>query len=91
MLQALMELKVYRESLADQSPQILELEREIASVQSNTKLPADAKQEAIARLKEEMEFIQSSVEEKSTDIYLPLNSFRGSAELQSNVVQLTIQ
>ena len=90
-LQLSIHLKVHRESLMDQSPQILELEHEIARIQANRKLPADAKQEATERLREEVEFIRHSSSFKSDAIFLPLNSLRGSAELQSNVVALKIQ
>jgi hypothetical protein len=85
-----MTLKVYRESLADQSPQILELERDIARLQANAKLPADAKQEAIGFLREDIEAIREKQPETSDQVYLPLDTLRGSADLESNVISLTI-
>jgi len=90
-LQSVMAFDVYKESLPDQSPQVLELQREIALVQANTKLPPDAKQEAVSRLQEELEFIQADNEENPTDIYLPVDSLRGSAEVASNVIEVTVQ
>lgn len=90
-LQVLMDLKIYRESLLDQSPQILEIERNIASVQRNAKLPADNKLDAIRELRAEIEFIRSEEENKRDRIYLPLGSYRGSKALESNVVSLKIQ
>jgi len=90
-LQVMMELKVYRESLGDQSQEVLELEREVVAIQKDTKLPADAKQEAIANLRKDIEFIKSNAKEESNGIYLPVDSLRGSKELASNVVTLKIQ
>ena len=90
-LQISMNLKIYRESLQDQSPQILEYEREIAAIQNSPKLPAAEKQQAVAQLREEIEFMRSKMEDKLNQIYLPLNSLRGTAELKSTVTSLKIQ
>ena len=90
-LQVLMNLKVYRESLQDQSPQILEYESEIAAIQNSPKLPASEKQQAVAQLREEIEFMRNSMEGKLNQIYLPLKSLRGAAELESGVTSLKIQ
>jgi hypothetical protein len=90
-LQVLMNLNVYRESLRDQSPQILEYEREVAAIQKSPKLPASEKQQAVAQLREEIEFMRSKMEDKLNKIYLPLNSLRGTAELESSVTSLKIQ
>ena len=90
-LQVLMNLKVYRDFLADQSPQIVEIEREIAEIQGSTKLPADAKREATTRLREEIEYIQNQEKERSDRIYLPLDSYRGSTNLESNITILKIE
>ena len=64
-LQVSMNLKIYRESLQDQSPQILEYEREIAAIQNSPKLPAAEKQQAVAQLREEIEFMRSKMEDKA--------------------------
>lgn len=90
-LQIRMNLKVYRESLQDQSPQIIEYEREIAAIQNSPKLPASEKQQAVAQLREEIEFMRSKMEGKLDQIFLPVNSLRGTAELESNVASLKIQ
>ncbi len=90
-LQVLMNLKVYRESLPDQSLQILELEREIGRIQKNAKIPTGEKQEVVGILRKEIEFIRSNEKEASDKIYLPLDSLRGSADIESDVVTLTIQ
>ena len=90
-LKVLMNLKIYREFLADQSLQIIEIEREIAEIQGSKKLPADAKQEVTNRLREEIEYIQNQEKEKSDRIYLPLDSYRGSTNLESNIINLNIE
>ena len=86
-----MSLKIYREFLEDQSLQIVEIEREIAEVQGSKKLPTDAKQEVTTRLREEIEYIQSQEKERSDRIYLPLDSYRGSTNLESNIINLNIE
>lgn len=90
-LQVRLNLKVYRESLQDQSPQIIEYEREIAAIQNSPKLPASEKQQAVGQLREEIEFMRSKMEGKLDQIFLPMNSLRGTAELESNVASLKIQ
>ena len=91
MVQVRLNLKVYRESLQDQSPQIIEYEREIAAIQNSPKLPASEKQQAVAQLREEIEFMRSKMEGKLDQIFLPMNSLRGTAELESNAASLKIQ
>ena len=90
-LQVSMNLKIYREWLQDQSPQILEYESEIAAIQNSPKLPAAEKQQAVTQLREEIEFMRSKMKEKLDQIYLPLNSLRGTAEIKSTVTSLKIQ
>lgn len=90
-LQVIMNLKVYRESMRDQSPQIIEYEREISAIQNSPKLPASEKQQAVAQLREEIEFMRSKMEGKLDQIFLPMNSLRGTAGLESNVTSLKIQ
>ena len=90
-LQVLMNLRVYRESLVDQPLQIVEVQRDIARIQANRKLPADAKQEAIDNLKRDIEMMESKREGTSGEIYLPIKASRGAAEIESNVLSLKIQ
>lgn len=90
-LQVLMNLRVYRESLVDQPMQIIEIQSDIARIQANRKLPADAKQEAIENLKKDIEMIESKRPKTSDQIYLPLRSARGAADIESNVLALKIQ
>jgi hypothetical protein len=90
-LQVLMEMKIYREIFVSKPQQIIDLERERASVQSNTQMSPDAKRQAITYIQSEIEYFERKQEEKSKEIYLPLNALRGSKELASNTVVLTIQ
>ena len=88
-LQVFMNLQVYRESLQDQSPQVVEMEKDILAIQ-RSRHSGEAKQEAISRLREDIAAIQREQEEVYDKIYLPLDSLRGSADLESNVVSLKI-
>ncbi|MCZ6676490.1 MAG: hypothetical protein O7E52_04490 [Candidatus Poribacteria bacterium] len=90
-LQVLMGLKVYHKSLVDQSPEIIDIEREIALVQSDKNRPPDAKQEMIGLLRKEIERARIKEGDKLNQIFLPLDSYRGLAELKSNIIALTIQ
>ena len=89
-LQVVMNLRVYRESLQDQSPQVVEMEKDILAIQ-RSRHSGEAKQEAISRLREDIAAIQREQEEVYDKIYLPLDSLRGSADLESNVVSLKIE
>ncbi|HIE27126.1 TPA: hypothetical protein EYP66_07560 [Candidatus Poribacteria bacterium] len=88
-MQVVTDLKVYKEILVEKSPQVRMIEEEIASIRSAPNLPADAKQDAIAALQADLSLYLSDEDAEKT--YLPLNSFRGSAKLQSNIVEFTIQ
>jgi hypothetical protein len=88
-MQVVTDLKVYKEMLVEKSPQVRMIEEEIAGIRSAPNLPADAKQDAIAALQADLSLYLS--DENGEKIFLPLNSFRGSAKLQSNIVEFTIQ
>ncbi len=75
-LQVFMNLQVYRESLQDQSPQVVEMEKDILAIQ-RSRHSGEAKQEAISRLREDIAAIQREQEEVYDKIYLPLDSLRG--------------
>ena len=89
-LQIRMGLKVYRESLPDQSPMVVDMEKDILAIQ-RARHSAEAKQQAISHLREEIAAIQREQEEVYDKIYLPLDSLRGSARLESNVVSLRVE
>ena len=88
-LQVFMNLEVYREVLKDQSAQIVEMQKSIAEIQGG-RHSAEAKQEAIGRLREDIAVIQREQEGTLTRIYLPLDSYRGATDLESNVARLTV-
>ena len=89
-LQVRMNLKVYRESLPDQSPMVVNIEKDILAIQ-RSRHSAEAKQQAISHLREDIATIQRNQEEVYDKIYLPLDSLRGSAELESNIVTLKVE
>jgi len=88
-LQVMTDLKVYKEILVEKSPEVREIEETIASVRNAPNLPADAKQDAIASLQADLDLYKS--DENAEKTFLPINSFRGDAKLQSNIVEFTIQ
>lgn len=87
------ELAVYRESLIEPHPQVVELEKEIARLQSNTDaaLTAAVKRDAINEIREQIRFIKSKHKDEEKTLYLPVQSRRGKASLMSNVVTLTVE
>ncbi|MBM3239216.1 hypothetical protein FJZ31_23220 [Candidatus Poribacteria bacterium] len=82
-------LPVYKETVVQKPDNILELEAEINAFQSDSRLSADKKQQAIVALREEI----SMLEEQGSrpQMFVILDSLRGNAELQSNVIKFTIQ
>ena len=90
MLQVFMGLKVYRESLPDQSPMVVDMEKDILAIQ-RARHSAEAKQQAISHLREEIAAIQREQEEVYDKIYLPLDSLRGAANLESDIASLRVE
>ena len=89
-VQVFMNLNVYREVLEDQSAQIVEMQKDIASIKAS-RHSDEAKQEAIARLSEDIAAIQREQEGSLTSSYLPLDSRRGAMNLDSNIVRIKIE
>ena len=90
-LQVIMELKVYREIFSPEPPEVLEIKNEIRIVQADAVMPDDMKARMIRNLEREIEGLRSEEAAKLDGMYLLLDSFRGLATLESNVVPLTIQ
>lgn len=90
-LQVLMELKVYREIFAPESPQVLEIKNEIRLVQADTVMPDDMKERMIRNLEKEIEGLRHGEAARLDGTYLLVDSYRGLATLESNIVPLTIQ
>lgn len=86
-----MELEVYREFVKEQHPQVLELHRDLARIQRDLALPADAKRDALNYIQEQIEFIEEKHKDEVKDIYLPVKSRRGKALLSSNSIALTVE
>lgn len=81
-------LPVYKETVVKKPDSILELEEEIKAFQSDPRLPANKKQQAIAALQEEIDMLEE--QGKRPQMFVILDSFRGNAEIQSNVIKFTI-
>lgn len=88
-----MKLVVYRESIVEPPPQIVELEQDIARLQRNTDaaLSPEVKRDAINEIREQIEFIKSKHKDEERDLYLPLKARRGQASLMSNSITLTVE
>ena len=86
-------LEVYKESMKDQNPQVMELQREILKIQNNTnpQFTPEVKKEAIGYTQDQIDFIQEKYKDDLQSIYLPLSSLRGKASLESNTISLTIE
>lgn len=84
------ELKVYREFVKEQHPQVIELQRDLARLQNDASLPAEAKRDGMNYIQEQIDFIQEKHKDEVKDIYLPVKSLRGKALLSANSVSLTI-
>lgn len=86
-------LEVYMESVKDQHPEIIELQREINQIQnsSNPQFTAEVKKEAISYTQDQIDFIKEKYKEDLLGIYLPSKSLRGKTSLESNLISLTIE
>ena len=87
------ELEVYRESIEDQIPEVIELQREIQKIQNSTnpQFTPEVKKEAISYTQDQIDVIKEKHKEELQNIYLPLKSLRGKASLVSNSISLTIE
>ena len=85
------ELEVYRESITEEHPEVLELKRDLARLQKDPNLQAAAKQDALNYYQEQIKFVQEQHKEEELNIYLPVKSRRGKASLVSNSITLTVE
>jgi hypothetical protein len=88
-LQIVKELEVYKRILVEKSPEVREIEETIASIRNDPNLHAGAKQDAITALQADLSLYMS--DEKAEKTFIPLNSLRGKAKLQSNIAEFIIQ
>ena len=84
-------LEVYRDSIVEEPPEVLELKRDLARIQNDPNLQTAAKQDATNYYQEQIKFIQERRKDEETNIYLPVKSRRGKASLVSNEITLTIE
>ena len=84
------DLEVYREFIIEDHPDILELKRDLARLQSDPNLQAAAKADAVNYYQEQIKLIGERRKDVVEDIYLPVKSRRGKASLVSNEITLTI-
>lgn len=86
-------MEVYKESIQDQHPQIIELEREIMSIQNNTspQYTPEAKKEAISYTQDQIDFLKEKYKDQLQDIYLPIKTLRGKTSLESNTLTISIE
>jgi len=81
-------LPIYRETVVKKPDSILELEEEIKALKNDPRLPANKKQRAAAILQQEISMLEE--EGQRPQMFVILDSFRGNAEIQSNVIKFTI-
>ena len=84
-------LEVYRESITQEHPEVLELKKDLARIQNDPSLQASAKQDAVSYYQEQIKFIQERHKDIAKDIYLPVKSRRGKAPLVSNGITITVE
>ena len=85
------ELEVYKESIIEEHPEVRELKQDLARLQKDPNLQADAKQDALKYYQEQLQFIQERHKDVVKDIYLPVKSLRGKAPLVSNSITVTVE
>ena len=85
------ELEVYRESIIEEHPEVVELQRDLTRIQNDPNLQTAAKQDALNYYQEQIKFIKERHKDEVKDIYLPVKSRRGKTSLVSNEITLTIE
>lgn len=85
------DLEVYRESIIEDHPEVLELQRDLARLQNDPNLQAAAKADAVNYYQEQIKFIKERHKDEVQNIYLPVKSRRGQASLVSNEITVTIE
>ncbi len=85
------DLEVYRESIIEEHPEVLELRKDLARIQNDPNLQAAAKTDAVSYYQEQIKFIQERHKDVVKDIYLPVKSRRGKAPIVSNGITITVE
>lgn len=85
------ELEVYRESIIEDHPEVVELKRDLARLSNDPNLQAAAKADAVNYYQEQIKFIEERRKDEVKDIYLPIKSRRGKASLVSNEITIIVE
>lgn len=85
------DLEVYRESIIEDHPDVLELQRDLTRLQNDPNLQAAAKADAVNYYQEQIKLIKERHKDEVKNIYLPVKSRRGKASLVSNEITVTIE
>ena len=85
------DLEVYRESIIEDHPEVLELQSDLTRLQNDANLQAAAKADAVNYYQEQIKLIKERHKDAVKDIYLPVKSRRGQASLVSNEIIVTIE
>ena len=85
------DLEVYRESIIEDHPEVLELQRDLTRLQNDANLQAAAKADAVNYYQEQIKLIKERHKDAVKEIYLPVKSRRGKASLVSNEIIVTIE
>lgn len=85
------DLEVYRESIIEDHPEVLELQRDLTRLQNDANLQAAAKADAVNYYQKQIKLIKERHKNAVKDIYLPVKSRRGKASLVSNEITITIE
>ena len=85
------DLEVYRESIIEDHPEVLELQRDLTRLQNDPNLQAAAKADAVNYYQEQIKLIKERHKDAVKEIYLPVKSRRGQASLVSNEITVTIE
>ena len=85
------DLEVYRESIIEDHPEVLELKRDLARLSNDPNLQAAAKADAVNYYQEQIKFIEERRRDEVKDLYLPVKSRRGKASLVSNEITVTVE
>ena len=85
------DLEVYRESIIEDHPEVLELQRDLTRLQNDANLQAAAKADAVNYYQEQIKLIKERHKDAVKEIYLPVKSRRGQASLVSNEITVTIE
>lgn len=93
-VQVRLRIPVYRgEKVPKQSPAIAQMEEEIALLNRDRKLNAEAKSAATMALRQQITELQQDTAEEEREYYVSAGagSVRGHAEFESNILTITVQ